>query len=79
LFVLLSWLLMGLPLLGDLSRLTIDAALIGLISTGLSAIAYYVSQPYLRRFSTDAIAWWCRAIITTLASSLVLLPLRHFL
>ncbi|NJR66185.1 MAG: hypothetical protein HC772_14060 [Leptolyngbyaceae cyanobacterium CRU_2_3] len=78
--VLKAWLLLFIPFLVivGLSASSIDAALGGLVGTGLSAIAYYISQPYLRNRSTDRLAWACRVLYTTLASALSLIPLYGF-
>ncbi|MBD3883139.1 hypothetical protein IFO70_15345 [Phormidium tenue FACHB-886] len=75
--ILKGWLFLFLPLLGmvGLSAETIDVALIGLLGTALSAVAYYLSQPTLRRLPIDTLAWTCRIVYTALASLLALIPL----
>jgi phytol kinase len=71
-YVLKAWLLLFIPflLIVGLSTSTIDAALVGLAGTALSAIAFYISQPYLRNCPTDTLSWACRVLYTTLASAL---------
>ncbi|HEY9639942.1 MAG TPA: hypothetical protein V6C57_05630 [Coleofasciculaceae cyanobacterium] len=80
LHVLKAWLLLFIPflLMVGLSRPSIDAALVGLVGTALSAIAYYLSQPYLRNCPTDTLSWICRTLYTLLASALSLIPLYKF-
>jgi phytol kinase len=69
-YVLKAWLFLFLPLLVfvGLSAAAIQVALIGLGGTALSAIAYYLSQPLLRRLPSDTVAWLCRILYTTIAS-----------
>jgi phytol kinase len=76
-YILKGWLLMFLPLLAieGISPQTLFAATMGLAGTALAAIAYYLTQPWLRRRATDTLNWFCRAIYTMIGSLLILLPL----
>jgi phytol kinase len=73
-YVFKAWLLIFTPLViaMGVSSASISVALMGLAGTSLGAIAYYVTQPYLRTLEIDAPAWVCRAIYTTLGSLLLL-------
>jgi phytol kinase len=73
-YVLKAWLLIFTPLVitMGISSVSISMALVGLAGTTGAAIAYYLTQPYLRNLETDTPAWVCRAVYTTLGSLLLL-------
>jgi phytol kinase len=73
-YILKAWLLIFTPLViaMGISSVSISVALLGLAGTAAGAIAYYVTQPYLRTLETDTPAWVCRAVYTTLGSLLLL-------
>lgn len=73
--VLKGWLLLYVPLLAieGVSTQTLSIAGWGLIGTAAAAIAYYLSQPFLRQRSTDTLNWLCRAAFTALGSVVALL------
>jgi phytol kinase len=68
-YILKAWLLLFTPLF-LVTGISMMEALTGLAVTSGVAIAYYLTQPYLRNRSTDAAAWLCRALYTTLGSLL---------
>jgi phytol kinase len=68
-YILKAWILLFTPLF-LVTGFSMMQAIIGLAVTSGVAIAYYLTQPYLRHRSTDTVAWFCRAIYTTLGSLL---------
>jgi phytol kinase len=75
-YILKGWLLMFAPLLllQGLSRPSISGVMVSLVGTALPAIAYYLTQPTLRKRPTDTLNWLFRTGYTTIGSLLGLIP-----
>lgn len=75
-YILKGWLLMFVPLLllEGLSPTSIICTLISLVGTALPAIAFYLTQPLLRKRSTDTLGWLSRVGYTAIGSLLGLVP-----
>ncbi len=76
-YVLKGWLLLFAPfvVLEGISQFSVFCSLIALAGIALPAIAYYVTQPWLRQQPTDSLNWLCRAGYTVLGSLLGLVPI----
>ncbi|MBD1995615.1 hypothetical protein H6G00_03095 [Leptolyngbya sp. FACHB-541] len=75
-YVVKGWLLMFAPLLllEGLSLTSVFCVLVSLVGIALPAIAYYFTQPFLRKRPTDTLNWLCRAGYTAIGSLLGLAP-----
>lgn len=76
-FIFKGWLMLFVPLLllQGITQASIVCGLTAFWGTALPAIAYYVTQPTLRKCSTDTLNWFCRAGYAAVGSTLSLIPL----